>query len=88
MEDYLLKVVPDAAQSCTKKAFRKSRVKYSKPERSAVQDPVSVVRTRFLPVWRQSHGCSRQRTRPAPENDPQTSTCGSDNAKFVHFLKH
>lgn len=86
MENYLLKVVPDAAQSCTKKAFRKSRVKYSKPERSAVQDPESKWSERFFPVWRQSHGCSCQRTRPATENDPQTSTCGSDNAKFVRLL--
>lgn len=39
VENYLLKVVPDAAQSCTKKAFRQSRVKYS--ERSAVQDAES-----------------------------------------------
>lgn len=38
---HLLKVVHDAAQSCTKKAFRISPVKYSKPERSAVQDPQS-----------------------------------------------
>lgn len=84
MENYLLKVVPDAAQSRTKKAFRKSRVKYS--ERSAVQDPESKWSERFLLVWRQSHGCSCQRTTPATENDPQTSTCGSDNAKFVRLL--
>lgn len=41
VEHHLLKVVHDAAQSCTKKAFRISPVKYSKPERSAVQDPQS-----------------------------------------------